>query len=158
MTHNSGDDDQTTTPDGGTPDNGLEEAMQRLEAAGQAVQQAMRSADRNGPAVMHVAHAVLQVFKYVELLGIQLAEVRDHVGGAKDPGPGAELDVAELGYVDPQGVPLAGTVSTAVRIPLTPTNAARLIHAARQAGVSPVEFATAAILRAVHDAVGPVAP
>ena len=171
--------EQEITPDGGTPDNGLDEQMRRLEAAGQAVQQAVRSAADNGPAMQHTAHAVLQVLKYAELIGIQLGELGDAFARAQRESSAAYVggEMAALGEIIERAAPLlaAGPDEVAGRLqaaqagvpyldpaPLTVagtthqstlmlpfTEVARLVAAANTADLTVVEFATRAIMDAI---------
>lgn len=61
----------------------------------------------------------------------------------------------EASKVDTQGVELGPVTRTDTKISLTGVNAARLVEASRRAGVTPVEFATAAVLRAIDTIMGP---
>ena len=173
------DDRDQTTPGDPEPANGHEAAAQRLDAAEQAVQQAIRSAANNGPAIQHTAHAVLQVLKYAEQIGIQLGELGDaftraqressvaYVGGEmaalgdliERAGPllaagpdeiAGRLAAAKAGtpYLDPAPLTVAGTThQSTLMLPFA--EVPRLVAAANTAGLTVVEFATAAILDAI---------
>lgn len=173
--------EQETTPDGGTPDNGLEEMMQRLEAAGEAVQQAVTSASHDGPAAQHTAHAVLQVLKYAELIGIQLGQLSDAFARAQRESSAIYVggEMAALGEIIDRAAPLlaAGPDEVAGRLeaaqagvpyldpaPLTVagtthqstlmlpfTEVPRLVAAANIAGVTVIEFAITAIMDHIGD-------
>lgn len=165
------------TPGGPAPANGHEEAARRLEAAEEAAQQATRTTRDQGPALQHTAHAVLQVLKYAELLGIQLAELRDAFARAQAVDAGREMaelgelidragpllatgpdeiaarfDAARAGvpYLDPAPRTVAGTThASTLMLPMPAGDVARLAAAAENSGLTVVEFATAAILDAV---------
>jgi hypothetical protein len=164
---------------GTTPGNGLEETMERLESAGEAVQQAMNSAQNQGPAMQHTAHAVLQVLKYAERLGIQLGELSDaftrsqrassvaYVGGEmaalgdalEQAGPllaagpdeiAARFDAARAGVPYLDPAPQTVAGTTHQSALMLPfAEVPRLVAAANTAGLTVIEFATTAILDAI---------
>jgi hypothetical protein len=159
------------------PANGLEEESQRLEWAEEAVQQAVRSAENQGPAMQHMAHAVLQVLKYAAQLGIHLNELTDAVTGREAGAAYVGGEMAALGemldrvgpllaagpeeiagrleavkaglpYLDPAPQTVQGTThQSTLMIPFA--EVPRLVAAANTAGLTVVEFATEAILDAI---------
>lgn len=109
MTHTDGDDEMTAgTPGAPEPANGHEAASQRLAAATDAVSDAMRTAQNQGPAAGALAQAVLQVLKYAELLGIQLNELADTYRreSAARAAAAAGREFAELSELVEQAAPL----------------------------------------------------
>lgn len=147
--------------------NGLEEEMQRLEWAEEAVQQAVRSAESQGPAMQHTAHAVLQVLKYAAQLGIKLGELADTFARVEGIA-GVAREMTELGrLVDEAGGKLAAppeelaqrlasikageTTVQGGTLTLQFPAIGRLVAAANRAEVSVADFATKAILDAIAE-------
>ena len=161
------------------PANGLEEEAQLLDAAEQAVQQAIRlaTATTTVPALQHTAHALLQVLKYAAQLGIHLNELTDAVTGREAGAAYVGAEMAALGEMLDRAGPLlaAGPAEIAGRLeavkaglpyldpaPQTVQGTThqstlmlpfaaidRLIAAANLAEVSVVDFATKAIMDAI---------
>ena len=161
-----------------TPANG-DEGLQRLEAASQAVSRATRLTRDSVPALQALAHAVLQVLKYAEHVGIQLSELGDRIRSESAAAVGRDMtETAELleaaapllaaapaeiahrldrihkgetePYLDPAPATVAGTThQSTLMLPMQSRDIDRLVAAANTAGLTVVEFATAAVLDAI---------
>jgi hypothetical protein len=161
---------------------GRERALELLGHADSSIQRAQLGTVSPGP-LQHTIDGMMYLLKYVETLGIQLNELSDaFTRSERERSAGdAGREFAELGElieqasamlalspeelaarlariksgasVDTQGV--EPQTRHIVPIMLTWSNFQRLITAASMAGVDSLEFATAAVLRAVDTVVGP---